>query len=65
MESMLKVRDTSDVPLNRSISDVAADFQNDIEGNNRDRDRYQRHFWEPVVEGEVRNLAWNFWTSYL
>lgn len=57
MESMLRVRE--DVPLDRTQSEVAADFQDDNEDNNRDRDRYQRHFWEPVVEGEVRDVVSN------
>ncbi|KLO14211.1 hypothetical protein SCHPADRAFT_903526 [Schizopora paradoxa] len=55
MESMLRTRE--DVPLDRTQSDVAADFQDDNEDNNRDRDRYQRHFWEPVVEGEQTVVA--------
>ncbi len=52
MESMLGVKD--DIPVDPEESSVAADLQDQNEGNNRDRDRYQRHFWEPVVEGEVR-----------
>jgi len=49
MESMLGVKD--EMPLIPEES-VAADLQDQNEGNDRDRDRYQRHFWEPVVEGE-------------
>lgn len=30
-----------------------ADLQDEVEGNNRARQRYQRLFWESVAEGEV------------
>lgn len=33
-----------------------ADEQDEVEGNNKARQRYQRLFWESVGEGEVRNL---------
>lgn len=33
-----------------------ADLQDEVEGNNRARQRYQRHFWESVAEGEVRGF---------
>ena len=32
----------------------SADAQTEAEGNSKARFRYQRLFWEPVVEGEVR-----------
>lgn len=42
------------VGANTSEKDaMAADLQAD-EGNDEARDRYQRSFWEPVPEGEVR-----------
>lgn len=31
-----------------------ADYLDEVEGNNEARHRYQRMFWEPVVEGQVR-----------
>lgn len=33
-----------------------ADLQDEVEGNNKARQRYQRLFWESVGEGEVRGL---------
>lgn len=32
---------------------TAADYQDEIQGNDAARHRYQRMFWEPVVEGQV------------
>jgi hypothetical protein len=32
---------------------VEADALDQVEGNDRARTRYQRMFWEPVVEGQV------------
>ena len=34
----------------------AADLQDEVEGNNRARQRYQRLFWESVAEGAVRGF---------
>ena len=53
MQSMLNVKSGSLGDASLSNPHTAADFQDQDEGNNKDRDRYQRHFWEPVVEGEV------------
>ena len=36
------------------INTVEADALDQAEGNNKARTRYQRMFWEPVVEGQVR-----------
>lgn len=36
------------------INTVEADALDQAEGDNKARTRYQRMFWEPVVEGEVR-----------
>lgn len=33
-----------------------ADLQDEVEGDNKARQRYQRLFWESVGEGEVRSL---------
>jgi hypothetical protein len=47
----------SDRPDSHDRYDVeAADLQDEVEGNNRARQRYQRLFWESVAEGEVRGL---------
>jgi hypothetical protein len=35
------------------INTVEADALDQAEGDNKARTRYQRMFWEPVVEGEV------------
>ena len=60
MESILGVTaDSQARPLQFSktapLSEDAlqADYQDEAEGNNEARDRYQRMFWEPVVEGQV------------
>jgi hypothetical protein len=36
------------------INTVEADALDQAEGDNKARTRYQRMFWEPVVEGQVR-----------
>lgn len=47
----------SDRPDSNHRYDVQeADLQDEVEGNNRARQRYQRLFWESVAEGEVRGL---------
>ena len=38
------------------INTVEADALDQAEGDNKARTRYQRMFWEPVVEGEVRDF---------
>ena len=35
---------------------TAADMQDQAEVNDRARDRYQRLFWEPIADDEVRSL---------
>jgi hypothetical protein len=35
------------------INTVEADALDQAEGDNKARSRYQRMFWEPVVEGQV------------
>ena len=52
MESMLGVR--TDVMPTLLDPHTAADMQDQSEESQRHRRRYQHHFWEPVVEGEVR-----------
>jgi len=37
------------------INTVEADALDQAEGENKARTRYQRMFWEPVVEGQVRD----------
>lgn len=37
------------------INTVEADALDQAEGDNKARTRYQRMFWEPVVEGQVRD----------
>jgi hypothetical protein len=37
------------------IQTVEADALDQVEGDERARTRYQRMFWEPVVEGQVRD----------
>ena len=39
------------------IQTVEADALDQAEGDNNARTRYQRMFWEPVVEGMVRNSS--------
>jgi hypothetical protein len=36
------------------IQTVEADLLDQVEGDDQARARYQRMFWEPVVEGQVR-----------
>ncbi|TCD62155.1 hypothetical protein EIP91_007283 [Steccherinum ochraceum] len=40
-----------------------ADYQDEIDGNNEARYRYQRMFWEPVVEGQKPFIADNLETA--
>ena len=59
MERILqpKVLTKDSQPL-ESRSDVdAADLQDEHEVDARARDRYQRLFWEPVADNEVRLLS--------
>lgn len=37
------------------MNTVEADALDQAEGDNKARSRYQRMFWEPVVEGQVLN----------
>ena len=39
------------------IQTIEADALDQAEGNNKARSRYQRMFWEPVVEGMVRDSS--------
>jgi hypothetical protein len=39
------------------IQTIEADALDQAEGNNKARTRYQRMFWEPVVEGMVRDSS--------
>ena len=51
----------SDRPESHNRYDVEeADLQDEVEGNSRARQRYQRLFWESVAEGEVRVLGHGF-----
>ncbi|KAK7686702.1 hypothetical protein QCA50_010302 [Cerrena zonata] len=64
MEEVLGVQE--DIESRRSLTRGAdqlgedttlADLQADAEGSNAARDRYQRMFWEPVVEGKDAVVA--------
>jgi hypothetical protein len=44
------------------IQTIEADALDQAEGNNKARTRYQRMFWEPVVEGMVRDSS-PFWST--
>lgn len=46
----------SDLPDSHRYDVEEADSQDEAEGNNRARQRYQRLFWESVAEGEVRDF---------
>ncbi|THH01112.1 hypothetical protein EW145_g6970 [Phellinidium pouzarii] len=53
MERMLKPTELVIGNIPRSRRDVnAADMQDESEADDQARDRYQRLFWEPVVDGE-------------
>lgn len=57
MEYILGVKDnkkaTSGALALLSENAIQADIQHEQEGNDKARTRYQRHFWEPVPEGQV------------
>jgi len=50
----------SDRPDSHRYDVEEADLQDEVEGNNRARQRYQRLFWESVAEGEVRDFGCSF-----
>ncbi len=47
------------------IDAVEADALDQAEGHNKARTRYQRMFWEPVVEGQVRDPHTSSFTRHL
>jgi len=47
------------------IHTIEADALDQAEGDNRARTRYQRMFWEPVVEGQVCDSHTRSYTSLL
>lgn len=55
MEEILEVKTASVVRVSEVLGDdaSAADVQADESGNDADRTRYQRMFWEPTVENKV------------
>lgn len=64
MEEILGVTQDRQVrrgSLTRGVEELGedaseADLQNEAEGNDAARHRYQRMFWEPVLEGKVGTL---------
>ena len=55
MEAMLAVKKPSGLQKGAREMTFEADKKDEDEGQSRARDRYQRHFWEPVAEGDVRD----------
>lgn len=62
MEKILGVNTNLRVSLSEGAEQLGedatqADYLDEVESNNEARHRYQRMFWEPVIEGQVRTAV--------